>query len=114
MDLSSFIQLYLPQGQICVLDEPIPFLIKVFAADHILEELHSSIPPITNPNHDYASFHPIGPVPPKLKRPQTGSGKTKIRLELSRTTKVDTKCTQFLDANCQGFINGTQTLSEGI
>ncbi|KAF9643589.1 hypothetical protein BDM02DRAFT_3132325 [Thelephora ganbajun] len=109
------IKLYLPHGQACALDEPIPFIIKVFAADHVLEELHSSVPPVTNPKDDYASFHPIGPDPStKAKRPRTGSAKIKIKVELLRTTKVDPRCTQFADATNLGFIDGTQTLSEGV
>lgn len=108
-------QLYLPHGQVCVLDEPIPFVIKVFAPDHVLEELHSSVPPVTNPKDDYASFHPIGPPPPsRLKRPRTASGKIKIKVELLRTTKVDAKCTQFAGGASLGTVNGTQTLSEGV
>lgn len=92
-----------------------PFVIKVFAADRILEELHSSTPPVTNPKDSYASFHPMGPDPfLKTKRPRTSSGKIKIKLELSRTTKVDAKYTQFTDGACLGFIDWTQTLSEGV
>jgi len=111
---SAFVQLYLPHGQVCVLDEPILFVIKVFAADYVLQELHSSVPLVTNPKNGYASFHPIGPDPSKAKRPRTSSGKIKIKLELLRTTKVDAKCTQFADAAGLGSINGTQTLSEGV
>jgi len=112
---STFVQLYLPHGQVCVPDEPIPFVIKVFAADCVLGELHSSVPLVTNPKNGYASFHPIGPDPSKAKRPRTASGnKIKIKLELLRTTKVDAKCTQFADAAGLGFIDGTQTLSEGV
>jgi hypothetical protein len=96
------------------MDEPIPFLIKVFAADHILEELHSSVPPVTNPKDDYTSFHPIGPGPQKVKRPRTSSGKIKIKMELLRTTKVDAKRTQFSNSTYSGFFDGTQTLSEGV
>ena len=111
---SISVQLYLPHGQVCVLDEPIPFVIKVFAADQVLEELYSSVPPVTNPKDDYASFHPIGPASSKLKRPRTGSGRIKIKLELLRTTKVDAKCTQFSEASSLGPVDGTQTLSEGV
>ena len=98
-----------------MLDEPIPFVIKVFAADRVLEELHSSVPPVTNPKDDYASFHPIGPgSSSKVKRPRTGSGKIKIKVELVRATKVDAKCAQFAGTASSGFIDGTQTLSEGV
>lgn len=100
-----------------MLDEPIPFVIKVFAADYVLEELHSSVPPVTDPKDDYASFHPIGPDPAtKTKRPRTSSGKIKVKVELSRTTRVDAKCMQLQYSNSTslGFINGTQTLSEGV
>lgn len=110
----AFVQLYLPYGQVCALDESIPFVIKVFAADNILEELHSSVPPVMNPKDDYTSFHPIGPDHSKIKRPRTSSGKIKVRLELSRTTKVDTKRTQFANGACLGFLDGSQTLSEGV
>ena len=110
-----FVQFYLPHGQVCVLDEPIPFVIKVFAADHVLEELHSSVPPVTNPKDDYASFHPIGPgASSKVKRPRTGSGKIKIKVELLRTTKVDAKCAQFAGATGPGSVDGIQILSEGV
>lgn len=109
------IKLYLPHGQVCALDEPMPFVIKVFAPDHVLEELHSSVPPVTNPKDGYASFHPIGPDPStKTRRPRTSSGKIKIKVELSRTTKVDAKCIQSTDTTGLGFITGTQTLSEGV
>lgn len=92
-----------------------PFVIKVFAADHVLEELHLAIPPVTNPKDDYASFHPIGPDPSsKIRRPRTSSGKLKIKVELLRTTKVDAKWAQFADATCSGYIGGTQTLSQGV
>lgn len=111
---SAFFQLYLPHGQVCALDEPIPFVIKVFAADHVLEELHLSIPPVTNPKNSYASFHPIGPDPSKTKRPRTSSGRIKIKVEVLRTTKVDAKRTHFADATRLGFIDGIQTLSEGV
>ena len=98
-----------------MLDEPIPFVIKVFAADHVLEELHSSVPPVTNPKNDHASFHPIRPgSSSKVKRPRTGTAKIKIKLELLRTTKVDAKCTQFAEAASLGYVGGTQTLSEGV
>ena len=86
----------------------------MFAPDHVLEELRSSVPPVTNPKDNYSSFHPIGPDPSKIKRPRTGSGRIKIKVELLRTTKVDTKFTQFADATGLGFIDGTQTLSEGV
>ncbi|KAF9783382.1 hypothetical protein BJ322DRAFT_1110263 [Thelephora terrestris] len=109
------IKLYLPHGQVCALDEPIPFVIKVFAADHVLEELHSSVPPVTNPKDNFASFHPISPDPSmKVKRPRTSSGKIKLKVELTRTTKVDAKCVQSTDSTNSGTINGTQTLSEGV
>lgn len=112
---SAFVQLYLPHGQICMIDEPIPFVVKVFAADHVLEELHSSVPPVTKPKDEYASFHPIGPVSSsKLKRPRTGTGRIKIKVELLRTTKVDPKCIQFAEAGNLTSIDGTQTLSEGV
>ena len=108
-------QLYLPHGQACVLDEPIPFVIKVFAADHVLEELHSSVPPVTNPKDEYASFHPIRQShSTKTKRPRTSSGKIKVKLELSRTTRVDTKCMNCANSASLGFVNGTQTLAEGV
>ena len=111
---STFVQLYLPRGQVCPLDEPIPFVIKVFAPDHVLEELNLSVPPVTNPKDDYASFHPIGPDPSKIKRPRTSSGKIKIKVELLRTTKVDAKRVQLAGASSLGFIDGTQKLSEGV
>ena len=112
---SAIVQLYLPRGEVCMLDEPIPFVIKVFAADHVLEELHSSVPPVTNPKNDHASFHPIRPgSSSKVKRPRTGTAKIKIKLELLRTTKVDAKCTQFAEAASLGYVGGTQTLSEGV
>ena len=99
----------------CALDEPIPFVIKVFAADHVLEELHSSVPPVTNPKDNYASFHPIGPDPStKIKRPRTSSGKIKIKVELSRTSRVDAKCMQCANSTGLGFVDGIQTLSEGV
>jgi len=98
-----------------MLDEPIPFVIKVFAADHILEELHSSVPPVTNPKDDFASFHPIGPDPSsRARRPRTASSKIRIKLELSRTTKVDARDTQFADPTGSGCFDGTQNLSEGV
>lgn len=98
-----------------MLDEPIPFVIKVFAPDHVLEELHSSVPPVTNPKDDYASFHPISPDPStKTKRPRTSSGKIKIKVELSRTTRVDAKCLQHVNSMSLGYIHGTQTLAEGV
>ena len=98
-----------------MLDEPIPFVIKVFAADHVLEELHSSVPPVTNPKDDYASFHPIRPgSSSRVKRPRTGTPKIKIKLELLRTTKVDAKCTQFAEAVGSGYVGGSQSLSEGV
>jgi len=111
----ALVQLYLPRGEVCTLDEPIPFVIKVFAADHVLEELYSSVPPVTNPKNDHASFHPIRPgSSSKVKRPRTGTAKTKIKLELLRTTKVDAKCTQFAEAANLGYVGGTHTLSEGV
>ena len=73
------------------------------------------MPLVPNPKDDYASFHPIGPDPStKTKRPRTSSGKIKIKLELSRTTRVDTKCMQCGNSANSGFVNGTQTLSEGV
>ena len=68
---------------------------------------------MTNPKDDYASFHPIEPDPSRLKR-RTVSSKIKIKVELVRATKVDAKGTQFAEATSSGFIDGSQTLSEGI
>ena len=96
------------------MDESVPFVIKVFAVDHVLEVLHASIPPVTNPKDSFASFHPIGPDPSKTRRPRTSSGKIKVKLELLRTTKVDAKCTQFADTSSLGFIDGTKVLTEGV
>lgn len=73
------------------------------------------MPPVTNPKDEYASFHPIRPDPStKIKRPRTSSGKIKIRVELMRTTRVDSKCMQCSNPTGLGFVDGTQTLSEGV
>ena len=72
------------------------------------------MPPVTNPKDSFASFHPIKPDPPtKVKRPRTSSGKIKIKLELLRTTRVDSKCMQCVNSTIPGCVDGVQTLAEG-